>query len=82
MVKFFNGYDKRFVIPLYQRNYSWQEKQCRQLFEDLLKVHREKKESHFFGSIVSQTVCHDQYIIDGQQRLTTIALILTVLVNG
>ena len=82
LVKFFNGYDKRFVIPLYQRNYSWQEKQCRQLFEDLLKVHREKKESHFFGSIVSQTVCHDQYIIDGQQRLTTIALILTALVNG
>ena len=82
LLKFFDGYDKRFVIPLYQRNYSWQEKQCRQLFDDLLKVHREKKESHFFGSIVSQAVYHDQYIIDGQQRLTTIAIILTALVNG
>lgn len=83
LIKFFEGSDKRFVIPLYQRNYDWQEKQCRQLFNDLIKVHREQKASHFFGSIVSQIFNnYDQYIIDGQQRITTVSLILTALVNG
>lgn len=83
LIKFFDGSDKRFVIPLYQRNYDWKEKHCRQLFVDLLKVHEKDKPSHFFGSIVSQ-IFHsdDRYIIDGQQRLTTVSLILLALVNG
>lgn len=37
LIKFFDGSDKRFIIPLYQRNYDWKEENCEQLFQDLLK---------------------------------------------
>lgn len=39
LIKFFDGSDKRFIIPLYQRNYDWKEENCEQLFHDLLKLH-------------------------------------------
>lgn len=35
LIKFFDGSDKRFIIPLYQRNYDWKEENCEQLFQDL-----------------------------------------------
>lgn len=75
--------DKRnqcFVIPVYQRNYDWKRDNCRQLFDDLLTVVRTKRRSHFFGSIVSSYQpngrCSEFLIIDGQQRLTTVSLLL------
>ena len=39
LIKFFDGSDKRFIIPLYQRNYDWKEENCEQLFQDLMKLH-------------------------------------------
>lgn len=39
LIKFFDGSDKRFIIPLYQRNYDWKEENCEQLFNDLLNLH-------------------------------------------
>ena len=54
LIKIFDGGDKRFIIPLYQRNYDWQEKNCDQLFHDLLKLHTSQRKNHFFGSIVSK----------------------------
>lgn len=39
LIKFFDGADKRFIIPLYQRNYDWKEENCEQLFQDLMKLH-------------------------------------------
>ena len=70
LIKFFDGSDKRFIIPLYQRNYDWKEDNCEQLFQDLLKMHHSNRKSHFFGSIVSsiQAGTEDRFIIDGQQR--------------
>ena len=70
LIKFFDGSDKRFIIPLYQRNYDWEEKNCEQLFQDLLKLHTSQRKNHFFGSIVSkiQPGTEDWLIIDGQQR--------------
>lgn len=70
LIKFFDGSDKRFIIPLYQRNYDWKEENCEQLFNDLLNLHESNRKSHFFGSIVSsiQPGTEDRYIIDGHHR--------------
>ena len=85
LIKIFDGADKRFIIPLYQRNYDWKEENCKQLFSDLISLHNNpKRKSHFFGSIVSQ-IQEDtdiRLIIDGQQRITTVSLILIALVKA
>ena len=74
------GADKRFIIPVYQRNYDWKRENCEQLYDDLKKVVRENRPSHFFGSIVYASEGNgagtDCNIIDGQQRLTTVTLLL------
>ncbi len=77
---FMEGRRKRFVIPIYQRNYDWKREQCKQLFDDLVKVVTLGRKQHFFGSIVS--VCDStgvdttHVVVDGQQRLTTVSLLL------
>ena len=50
---YFYGAKTQFIIPLYQRKYAWQKKHCVRLFEDLIKIHKEELQSHFFGSIVA-----------------------------
>ena len=84
LIKFFDGSDKRFIIPLYQRNYDWKEENCEQLFQDLMKMHGSDRKSHFFGSIVSsiESGTEDRFIIDGQQRITTVSLLLIAMVNA
>lgn len=47
LIKFFDGSDKRFIIPLYQRNYDWKEENCEQLFQGLMKLHNSDRKSHF-----------------------------------
>lgn len=85
LVEFLDGAKNRFIIPVYQRNYDWTEKQCRQLFNDLIQITVEKRKSHFFGSIVSTHALNgsksDYLLIDGQQRITTISLLFTAMVN-
>ena len=85
MTGFMEGADKRYVIPVYQRKYDWKLENCRQLYDDLKKVIRDKRESHFFGSIVSSVVANGSqiefHIIDGQQRLTTVTLLLLAIRN-
>ena len=80
IIDFLEGAGKRFVIPVYQRKYDWREEHCRQLYEDLKRIIRENREGHFFGSIVSSVVGNgavtEYHIIDGQQRLTTVTLLL------
>lgn len=74
-----------FLIPLYQRKYSWQQKQCQRLFADLIKVHEMNLYSHFFGSIVSVKASqteNDLLIIDGQQRITTISILILAAINA
>lgn len=68
----------QFVIPVYQRNYEWQIDNCDQLFSDLVKLSRSNRCSHFFGSIVTSAAdsSYNRLVIDGQQRLTTISLLL------
>ena len=69
----------RFVIPVYQRNYDWKPEQCGRLFDDLVDVVKTKRGEHFFGSIVSQTPRGERVVIDGQQRITTVFLLLAAM---
>ncbi|GAA8979466.1 DUF262 and DUF1524 domain-containing protein [Helicobacter pylori] len=75
------------VIPIYQRLYSWEKEQCKQLWDDIIKIGgNDKMDGHFIGSIlyVLDSITHSNnalLIIDGQQRLTTITLLLTALRN-
>ena len=77
----------QFVIPIYQRTYSWTERECGQLWEDILRTGSNDDISvHFTGSIVYiqeglyQVSSHSPLlVIDGQQRLTTVMLILEAL---
>lgn len=76
---YFTGSKTLFLIPLYQRKYAWKRKHCERLFTDLLKVSKEGRKSHFFGSIVTIKASEtedDLLIIDGQQRITTISLLI------
>lgn len=78
---------KQFVIPIYQRTYSWTLQQCQQLWNDIIKVAQEPTVSgHFLGSVVyienglyQVTSLPKLLVIDGQQRLTTISLLLKAL---
>ncbi|WRC27161.1 DUF262 and DUF1524 domain-containing protein [Helicobacter pylori] len=73
------------VIPIYQRLYSWEKEQCKQLWDDIIKIGgNDKMDRHFIGSIlyVLDGITHSDnalLIVDGQQRLTTITLLLTAL---
>ena len=83
LMKFLDGSQKRFIIPVYQRNYDWKRENCKQLFDDLVSVIKENKETHFFGSIVSYAHSRDEVVlIDGQQRITTVSLILIAMINA
>ena len=80
----------QFIIPIYQRTYSWTDKQCRQLWDDILRAGSSDAIAvHFIGSIVYveqglSQVTHQAplLVIDGQQRLTTVALLLEALARA
>ncbi len=80
---------KQFVIPIYQRTYSWQQAQCEQLLRDILRISdSEDIHGHFVGSVVYfQESLHNVsdvpqlQVIDGQQRLTTVTLLIAALAD-
>ncbi len=83
LLKFLDG-TKQFILPIFQRRYSWKKEQCKQLWDDIVRVgENEDIPSHFFGSIVSigdgSPTVPKFLVIDGQQRLTTLALLISVL---
>ena len=74
----------QYLIPLYQRTYSWEREQCARLWSDIINLHKTHREGHFVGSIVrideaSAAGSTLAMIIDGQQRLTTLTLLLVAL---
>ncbi|WP_459110929.1 GmrSD restriction endonuclease domain-containing protein [Helicobacter pylori] len=77
--------NNQLVIPIYQRVHSWEKEQCKQLWDDIIKIGgNDKMDGLFIGSIlyVLDGFMHSDntlLIIDGQQRLTTITLLLTAL---
>lgn len=79
-----NG-NKQFLIPVYQRFYSWDIDQCKRLWNDIVEMQRKGNVGHFIGSIVNiaeqamPTGVQKYMIIDGQQRMTTLTLLLLAL---
>ena len=88
-LKFLEG-TKQFVVPIYQRTYSWTTKECEQLWKDIIRVaENDEIPAHFIGSIVYiekgiyQVAAVSQLlVIDGQQRLTTLSLLLSAIANA
>ena len=86
LLKFLQG-PKQFLIPIFQRRYSWERRHCEQLWRDVLHIGQDKKaQAHFLGSVVymehgiySASAVTQLVVIDGQQRLTTLSLLLSAL---
>src|SRR5229473_2179108 len=79
---------KQFIVPVFQRDYSWGTKHCLQLWKDIVRVGSDKNaKAHFVGSVVyvaaeeTSAKITRWLLIDGQQRLTTLTLLLTALRN-
>lgn len=70
--------NKRIEIPFYQRDYSWSEKECIQLLNDILNF---SLKEYYVGQIITKRRGHKLLIIDGQQRITTYIIILKSLVD-
>lgn len=89
LLKFLSG-PKQFVIPIFQRTYSWTLRECSQLWADIMKAgQNEKVSGHFVGSVVyiEKDIYHvssipQLLVIDGQQRLTTISIVLSVVARA
>ena len=75
----------QFVIPVFQRDYNWTEEQCEQLWDDVDRIGRRGEGDHFFGPVVYiSTKGHSAaftrwLLIDGQQRMTTVSLLMAAL---
>ena len=74
----------QFIIPVFQRDYSWETEQCRQMWADIMHTSRGNDGGHFLGSFVyvegnAGPAFSSWLVIDGQQRLTTLTLLLVAL---
>lgn len=86
LLKFLQG-PKQFLIPIFQRRYSWEKRHCDQLWKDIIRVGKDRNAyAHFLGSVVymehglySVSTIPQLLVIDGQQRLTTLSLLLSAL---
>ena len=85
ITEYMDGKNAHFMIPVYQRNYDWNAKeQCKVLGHDLEKIsNSETLSPHFFGAIVRvvDSSTGDWIIIDGQQRLTTVSLLMLAIAH-
>ena len=85
LLEFIGSGKKTFNIPVYQRNYDWKEDQCKRLFDDILNIIKYNYEiEHFLGTVVyvlskSEMNFNEYILIDGQQRITTLTLLLKAL---
>ena len=76
----------KLIIPIYQRLYSWKKEHCKKLFDDIVNI-AESDNIHFIGSIVAVEKKDDnadipeKIIIDGQQRLTTVSILICALID-
>lgn len=80
--QFLEGSGKSFIIPVYQRDYAWTKINCQKLWEDIVDLSHHARNDHFLGTLVTIGRGFDEYtVIDGQQRLTTISIMLIALHN-
>ena len=80
ITEFLEGRKETFLIPVYQRNYDWEREHCEVLWQDL-EAASDVAHPHFFGSIVRVRDGDDNIIIDGQQRLTTVSLLMLAIAH-
>ena len=67
----------KYIIPIYQRNYAWEDKEISLLIQDLGNACQKAKDNYYIGSlVVYKRENGDFEVIDGQQRLTTLTLIM------
>lgn len=82
ITKVFEGKKRQFVIPIYQRAYSWEENQLEMFLNDLLDQNINGNPYNLGNILVEKTNKEDTYeIIDGQQRLTTVVIFMRSLIN-
>lgn len=79
--EFFYGTEP-IIIPVYQRNYTWAKKDCEVLLNDIINICYSPGKTHFIGSIVYVKHTDGNIIIDGQQRITTISLLMLAMRNA
>lgn len=84
--KFLDEEGAQFIIPIYQRNYSWKHKNIKQLLEDIEKILTNNKYEHYLGSVVYYDDTNSReikkyLIIDGQQRITSMFIFLYAIIN-
>ena len=78
--KIYNGDKATYEIPIYQRNYAWEKDEISALIQDVYDAYTSKKQTYFIGTLVIFHKGDQVYeVIDGQQRLTTINLVLGAL---
>ena len=81
ILKFIGGLDKTFIIPPFQRNYAWLDKQCHELFNDIIQSCNSGK-AHYLGNLIYYEGENDGasyteiVLVDGQQRVTTVLILL------
>ena len=85
ITNFLSQNGQQYKIPVYQRNYEWSWEQCDKLFEDIVQASK-RNQLHFCGSIVYQPIAptrgiNNNIVIDGQQRLTTIYILIKALLD-
>lgn len=85
ITNFLSQNGQQYKIPVYQRNYEWSREQCKKLFDDIVQAAK-RNQLHFTGSIVYQPLApikgiNNNIVIDGQQRLTTIYILIKALVD-
>lgn len=86
ITEIYNKSNFSLVIPVYQRNYDWSTPQCARLFDDLEELagaDRAVQPKHFFGAVVGKSDDFRTWVvIDGQQRLTTVSLLILAIVHA
>src|SRR3954447_3640907 len=81
----FDDVDAKYTIPIYQRNYAWDAEQIEQLISDVHDAMSDGDDNYFLGNLIvteRDSKAIDYEVIDGQQRLTTLYLLLTYLRNS
>ena len=76
------GNGKIYRVPPYQRDYSWQEEQWEDLWNDIIEMREDRSQRHYMGALVIESISDREFqIIDGQQRLATLALLALAVIK-
>ncbi len=71
--------NKNLAVPTYQRGYAWTNQEWEDFWNDLVEVLDENEDDHFLGQVVTNKLDSRDYVVDGQQRVTTSTMFLAVL---